>query len=94
MTKLFNKLKKPYFLVHFPHFWEKKTFFKKLALSRTSHGLLTPYQNLEKANEPIPRKLADGRMDGQTLLHRTLPAIAGGPEKPKEMRSFQQSCRL
>ena len=30
----------------------------------------------KKTNEPIPRKLTDGRKDGQTLLYRAFPAEA------------------
>ena len=53
-------------------------FSKNLALSHTIYGSLTQCIFSEKNNEPIPRKLTDrrkdGRMDGQTLFHRTLPA--------------------
>ena len=49
---------------------------------------LTQYKVSEKTNEQIPRKLLerttnrwkDNRgSEGQTLIHRTLPAIARGP---------------
>ena len=75
MTKLYNKLKKPCFwpiLGPFFHFWGKKKFSpENLALSRTtSHGILTPCQNLEKINDTIPRKCPvrpkDGNLDRRT----------------------------
>ena len=88
MTKFSNKFKKPFldpFLVYFPHFLCKKKSCQKSALSRIiRHGPLTPCRVSEKTNEPIPRKLLDrmteGRKDGQTLIHRTLLAMAGGPK--------------
>ena len=52
----------------------------------------------KKTNKPIPRKLPerrterwkDAQMKGQTLIHRTLPATAGGPIFKKHilMRKF------
>ena len=43
---------------------------KNLALSRTSpHGPLTPCRVSEKTNEPIPRKVPDGRAEGQKDRH-------------------------
>ena len=48
----------------------------------TSYGFLTPYQNLEKANDKIPRKPPDRRTHGQTEWRRdpiTLPATPVGP---------------
>ena len=47
----------------------------------TSYGFLTPYQNLEKANDKIPRKHLDRRTHGQTEWRRdpiTLPATPVG----------------
>ena len=88
MTKFSNKFKKPYsgpvFGLFSPFFGQKK-YFQKSALSRIiRHGPLTPCRVSEKTNEPIPRKLLDrrteGRKDGQTLIHRTLLAMAGGPK--------------
>ena len=73
------------------HFWPifpilgaKKFFLENPALSHTtSYGFLASCQNLEKTNDTIPRKRPDrqkdGRTDGQTLCHRTLPANAEGP---------------
>ena len=48
---------------------------------------LAPCQNLEKANDAIPRKRSDrrndgkkdGRTGGQTLFYSTLPATHEGP---------------
>ena len=65
-------------LTIFVHFCPMGIFSKNLALSHTIYGSLTQCIFSEKTNEPIPRKLTDrrkdGRMDGQTLFHRTLPA--------------------
>ena len=50
-----------------------------VALSNaTSYGFLAPFQNLEKTNDPIPRKQPDRQEDGQTLFCSTLPGTAGG----------------
>ena len=63
------------FLAHFqfifPNFGAKKFFLENQALSRTTLcGFLAPCQNLEKANDTIPRKhlerSKDRRMDGRT----------------------------
>ena len=60
MTKFFDKLKKN-------HFWPNLGQFSLLC--RTQCGFLTPCQNLEKTNDPIPRKCSyretDRRKDGQ-----------------------------
>ena len=84
------------FLAHywtiFPIFGAKKFFLENQPLSRTtSYGFLAPCQNLEKTNDTIPRKRPDkwkdgrteGRKDGQTLFHRTLPTTAGGPTRQR-----------
>ena len=45
MTKFPINPKNPIFgqfLAHFPHFWDKKFLNKNPALSRTTHGPLTP----------------------------------------------------
>ena len=51
-------------------------------LSRTiTNEFQGPYKNLEKTNDPIPRKTYSqngGRKDEQTLFYWTLPATAGG----------------
>ena len=47
----------------------------------------TPCKVSEETNNPIPRKLpecreggwTDGRSEGQTLIHKILLAMAGGP---------------
>ena len=45
------------FLVHFPSFGAKIFFSENPSLSRTtSYGFLALCQNLEKANDKIPRK--------------------------------------
>ena len=64
MTKFFNKFKKPFSPI-FPIFGAKKFFFKKNADQPrpTSYGFVTPCQNLEKTNGPIPRKRTDGQTD-------------------------------
>ena len=66
----------------FPIFGAKHFFLKNPALSRTtSYGFLVPCQNLEKTNNPIPRKRPDRWKDGRTktLFYRTLSATTGGP---------------
>ena len=42
---------------------------------------LASSQNLEKTNDPIPKKSLERWKDGRadTLFHRTLPATAKGP---------------
>ena len=51
----------------------------------TSYEFLTPGQNLEKTNDPIPRKLMDRPMyrwkDRLTLFYRNFPATVMGPTK-------------
>ena len=73
-------------MAHFPHFWGKNFFFSKHpALSHTTpHGPLRPSNTLwvsEKTNKQITRKLPGRRMEGQTLIHRTLPAMDRDPIK-------------
>ena len=61
---------------HLRNFFGKKYLPKNLALSHTTlYRFLTPCQNLEKTNNPLPRKRL------HTLFHRTLLATAGGPKK-------------
>ena len=95
MTKFSEIWEKRHFLAYFgpflPIFRAMRIFFKNPALScTTSHGFLSPCQKLEKTNDQIPRKLPDRcrnlqNMDGQTLFHRTLPAMAGGPIKNSDL---------
>ena len=67
MTKHSNKLKKPCFWPILSILGAKKIFLENLALSHTtSHGVLAPYQNLEKINDTIPRKRPDREKDGRT----------------------------
>ena len=55
-TKFFNKFEKPYFWSIFLILRRTSFFSKNLALLRTtSYEFLIPYQNLEKANDQIPR---------------------------------------
>ena len=60
------------------------TFFKKNpALSgMTSYGVLKPFENLEKTNDPIPRKQSDRWADGRTdtLFCRIHPVPVVGPK--------------
>ena len=93
MTKFSNKFKKtcfwPIFGPFSPIFGAKKIFLENPALScTTSYGFLAPHQNLEKVNDTVQniclerwkdRRMGDGRMDGQTLFYRALPATVGGP---------------
>ena len=69
MTKFSNKFKKTLILAHFWVIFPilgANFFSKNSALSRTTtHGPLITWVS-EKTNEPIPRKLPDGRMVGQT----------------------------
>ena len=67
--KIFQYIQKALFLAHFqpifPIFGAKKFFLENPALSRTtSYGFPAAYQNLEKTNDTIPRKLSDRRKDG------------------------------
>ena len=96
MSKFSNTLKNPIFC----QFFEQKYFLQKIWPScAATHGSLTPCWVSKKTNEPIPRKLLDGRMEGQkdrrmegqkdrrkdrqTLIHRTLLTKAGGPIRSK-----------
>ena len=98
MTKIFNKFHKLYFLpifCHFPHLLGKKIFSKIWLLCTATHWPIKPCQVSEKTNEPIPRKLPDGRTEGwkdrQTLIHRTLPATAAGLIKAPPYTEFPVS---
>ena len=72
----FNKLKKIFFWPIFLIFWAKH-FFQKIQLLHTiSYQSPTPCHNLEKNNNPIPRKFlhrkTNGWMEGWTdPIHRT-----------------------
>ena len=76
---------------HLPHFWDKKKYLKK-HIGPVTHNNTWAFNTMlsfRKTNEPIPRKLPhrktkgekDGRTDGQTIIHRTLPATFRGPIK-------------
>ena len=65
MTIFFSKFKKTLVLVHFGHIFpifEAKVFPKNS--HATSYGYLAPCQNLEKTNDPVPRKCWNRRKDG------------------------------
>ena len=91
-AKFSNAIKKPYswpIFCHFPHFGGKNFFFQKIRLFHAQYHMglpLTPCWVSEKTNEPIPRKHLDGKTDGQTLIHRTLPSTAGGPKRNKGVK--------
>ena len=81
---IFLKSPKTMFLGHFLPFFvifAQWGFFQKIRLCHTYMGSQHHAKFQKKTNEPISRKLirTDGRTDGQTLFHRTLPAEAGGP---------------
>ena len=88
MANFFNYFKKPIFGQFYP-FWGQKKF----PLPRTNkYGILTLYQNLEKTNDPIPRKMfrkLDEQTDGQTLFHRTLRATTRSPAKSVKPKLFK-----
>ena len=60
MTKFFFKFKETLFLAHFSNS-QGKGFSEKSGL-----GFLVLCQNLEKTNDPIPRKQLDRQKDGRT----------------------------
>ena len=68
---------------------DAKTFSTKsgCVTHTTSYGFLASCQNLEKINDPIPKK-APKQMeewkDGQILFYRTPQAIVGGPTKSQD----------
>ena len=62
MTTFSKKSKK----LFFGPFFGQKSFLKKFSSVTHSNGLLTPCWVPEKNKEPIPRKLSDERMEGQT----------------------------
>ena len=81
----FNKLKKkPIFgpiLTHFPNVWSKRGFSKKIRFCHTQRhlGFYHHAKNLEKTNDPIPRKHLERGKDGQNLFRRACRAAAAGP---------------
>ena len=82
--EIFEKFKKNYFWASFQIFGHQIFFQKNPALSRTiSYVFLAPCHNLEKTNDPIPRKCPDRRKgwrtEGQSLFYRTLLVTAGTP---------------
>ena len=91
-----NTRQKLHFWPILPFFWGrggggggKKTFSRKsgCVTHTTSYGFLASCQNLEKINDPIPKK-APKQMeewkDGQILFYRTPQAIVGGPTKSQD----------
>ena len=78
-----NLVTKSFHNWEFPHNFDMSganTFFKKNpALSgMTSYGVLKPFENLEKTNDPIPRKQSDRWADGRT----DRPYFAGSIRSP------------
>ena len=78
-------LKKPVFLpilCPFSQFLGQKTFIQKIELCHAQlHEFLNPRQNLERNNNPIPRKFPEGGRKGRwkdvkTLFHRTILVTA------------------
>ena len=70
MTKFFFKFKKSYFwpfLVNFPNFGGKKLISQNRVFMHNFKGFLASCQNLEKSNDPVPRRHPDrcqgARMD-------------------------------
>ena len=66
----------------FCSFWREKIFQKNPGLACTTrYKFLAPCQNLEKINDPIPRKWIDRQTNGvtkvQALFHRTLLVNTG-----------------
>ena len=80
INKVFKKLKKKKisgpFLTDFLDFGGKKNCQK---IGSVKLDVIAPCQNLGKTNDPVLRKQLDVQKDGQTLVYRTLPAIASGP---------------
>ena len=79
MNDLIFQLKSPIF-GPLSQFWGKNFFWKIPPSCKTSHGFLSPCQNLKKTSNIIPKKCLhrrkDGRKDRQTTFYRTLPATA------------------
>ena len=81
MPKFCNKFKKPclwpifdpFSTFHF-QFRGQNFYGKASSVTTVSYGFLTPYQNLEKTNDIIPRKRTVRRKDGQTQFYRTDPS--------------------
>ena len=86
MTKFFNKFKKPVFfpfLVHYSNFWGQK-----FSLCTTSYRFLATCQNLEKANDTIPRKpWADRRMDRPYFIEPIYYAVV--PKNVSNLENFE-----
>lgn len=60
ITKFVNASRKTLFVPFWAIFGSKTFFQNILALQcTTSYGFLTLFQNLEKTNDPIPRKRPD-----------------------------------
>ena len=69
-TKFLNNSKKPVFSPISSFFGEKTFPPKYLTVSfTTSYRFVTPCQNLEEMNNPIPRKHKDRRTDGRAEGH-------------------------
>ena len=67
---IFLESPKTMFFGHYWSFLPNGDFFQKIRLSHTTiNRPPAPCQVLEKAIEPIPRKLTDRRKDRQTLFY-------------------------
>ena len=86
MTKFSNKFENLWFLAHS---WGKNNFSKKS--SSATHS--TTWKKLiSQSQENLWTEWwKDGRKDGQTLIHRTFPAMAGGP---KNISALHPSCLI
>ena len=83
MTKFCNTFKKPYldtFLAHITYFWGNNVFPKKYGYQ--TQGPLTlcwvSEKNKEKSESQVNFR-TEGKKDGQTFIHKTLPTTTGGP---------------
>ena len=80
MTKFPNKSKKPYFWPIFPISGTKKFFKKNPAVCHAQQHIdLYYHAEFQKKlkSQSLENFQTEGRTDGQTLIHRTLPATAG-----------------
>ena len=99
MTNFFNKFKKLCFEPIFSSFFQfssKKIFPENPPLPHTtSYGFLAASQNLEKANDAIPRKRPDRRTDGRMDRRTDRPYfIAPFRLKPGHRKKILLSIKL
>ena len=95
INKINQQIQKTLFLAHFYYLRAKTIFFKNLALPRTApYGFLTPHQNFEKNDDPIPRKWQDRRTDRGTYernerTNRKMDRATGLSVQPPELLSMR-----